>query len=174
MKTLYESILDSDLETKMDTKLDMFGTTKKAFERRTLDPFDFFEMRHKILDEEPLDDMMKMHSITEEEIYAISNFIKHMHKKYGQQDIYSSAWSLSESTWGCYEIHKGMTVRDKKYLTDELNLYITTIPSKFDQWISGIHMNNEESWMMATLKKMTKEEKETWLEIMKAIEKYFN
>ena len=174
MKTLYESILDSDLGTKLDTKLDMFGTTAKVFKRITLDPFDFFEMRHKILDEEPLDDVMKMYSITEEEIYAISNFIKHMHKKYGQQDIYSSAWSLSDSTWGCYEIHKGMTVQDKKYLTDELNLYITTIPSKFDQWISGIHMDREEAWMMATLKKMTKEEKETWLEIMKAIERYFN
>ena len=174
MKTLYESILDSDLGTKLDTKLDMFGTTAKVFKRITLDPFDFFEMRHKILDEEPLDNVMKMYSITEEEIYAISNFIKQMHKKYGQQDIYSSAWSLSDSTWGCYEIHKGMTVQDKKYLTDELNLYITTIPSKFDQWISGIHMDREEAWMMATLKKMTKEEKETWLEIMKAIERYFN
>lgn len=174
MKTLYESILDSDLGTKLDTKLDMFGTTAKVFKRITLDPFDFFEMCHKILDEEPLDNVMKMYSITEEEIYAISNFIKQMHKKYGQQDIYSSAWSLSDSTWGCYEIHKGMTVQDKKYLTDELNLYITTIPSKFDQWISGIHMDREEAWMMATLKKMTKEEKETWLEIMKAIERYFN
>ena len=174
MKTLYESILDSDLETKMDTKLDMFGTTKKAFERRTLDPFDFFEMRRTVLDGKKIDGNSYFPNFNEEEIYAISNFIKYMHEKYGQQDIYSSAWSLSESTWGCYEIHKGMTSQDKKYLTNELDLYITTIPSKFDQWISGIHMNNEEAWMMATLKKMTKEEKETWLTIMKAIERYFN
>lgn len=174
MKTLYESILDSDLETKTDIKLDMFGTTKKAFERITLDPFDFFEMRRTVLDGKKIDSNSYFINFNEEEIYAISNFIKHMHEKYGQQDIYSSAWSLSDSTWYCYEIHKGMTSQDKKYLTDELNLYITTIPSKFDQWISGIHTNNEEAWMMATLKKMTKEEKETWLTIMKAIEKYFN
>lgn len=174
MKTLYESILDSDLETKIDTKLDMFGTTKKAFERKNLDPFDFFEMCITVLDGKKIDRNSYFTNFNEEETYAISNFIKHMHEKYGQQDIYSSAWSLSDSTWGCYEIHKGMTSQDKKYLTDELNLYITTIPSKFDQWISGTHMDKEEAWMMATLKKMTKEEKETWLTIMKAIERYFN
>jgi len=173
MKTLYESILDDNLGSKMDTKIDMFGTTKKAFGRITMDPFDFFEMRRTVLDDKKIDSNYFI-NLNEEEIYAISNFIKHMHKKYGQQDIYSSAWSLSDSTWGCYEIHKGMTAQDKKYLTDELNLYITTIQSKFDQWISGIHMDREEAWMMATLKKMTKEEKETWLEIMKAIERYFN
>ena len=174
MKTLYESILDTDLETKMDTKLDMFGTTKKAFERRNLDPYDFFEMRKIVLDGKKIDSNSYFINFNEEETYAISGFIKHMHEKYGQQDIYSSAWSLSESTWGCYKIYKNMTVQDKKYLTDELNLYITTIPSKFDQWISGIDGYKEDAWMMATLKKMTKEEKETWLEIMKAIERYFN
>lgn len=174
MKTLYESILDSDLGTKLDTKLDMFGTTKKAFEQRTLDPFDFFEMCITALDDKKIDRNSYFTNFNEEEIYAISNFIKHMHKKYGQQDIYSSAWSLSESTWNCYKIHKGMTIQDKEYLTDELNLYITTIPSKFDQWISGVDGYKEETWMMATLKKMSKEEKETWLEMMKAIERYFN
>ena len=174
MKTLYESILDSDLGTKLDTKLDMFGTTKKAFERRNLDPFDFFEMRRTVLDGKKIDRNSYFINFNEEETYAISNFIKHMHEKYGQQDIYSSAWSLSEHTWECYKIHNGMDIQDKKYLTDELNLYITTIPSKFDQWISGMDGYREEAWMMATLKKMTKEEKETWLEIMKAIERYFN
>lgn len=175
MKTLYESILDSDLETKMDTKLDMFGTTKKAFKRRTfLDPIGFFDMRHKILDEEPLDDVMKMHSITEEEMYAISTFIKYMHRKYGQKDISLSAWSLYEGDWQMYMILKGMDTTDKVFITNDLNMYMTSTPGEIDQWIMGIDKNAETSWFFCTLKKMTKKEKETWLEIMKAIERYFN
>ena len=78
MKTLYESILDSDLETKMDTKLDMFGTTKKAFERRNLDPYDFFEMRKTVLDGKKIDSNSYFINFNEEETYAISNFIKHI------------------------------------------------------------------------------------------------
>lgn len=174
MKTLYESILDDNLGSKMDTKLDMFGTTAKVFKRRTLNPFDFFEMRHKILDEEPLDDVMKMHGITEEEMYAVSTFIKYMHEKYGQKDIFLSAWSLYEGDWQMYEIHKGMDAADKKFITVDLNLYMEITPGKVDQWIAGIDENTETAWFFCTLKSMSKVEKDTWLEIMKAIERYFN
>ena len=131
---------------------------------------DFYLIRTAILIDQPFPND---YNLSKDEIIAFSNFIKHMHEKYGQQDIYLSAWCLSEPTWRLNEIHNGMTVQDKKYLTDELNLYITSIPSKFDQWICGLD-DSETSWMMATLKKMTKEEKEAWLEIMKAIERYFN
>lgn len=175
MKTLYESILDDNLESKMDTKIDMFGTTAKVFKRmKAFAPDHFFDMRLKILDDESLDDVMKMHSITEEEMYAISTFIKYMHRKYGQKDIFLSAWSLYEGDWQMYEIHKGMDTADKKFITDDLNLYMTTSPGKVDQWIMGIDKNAETAWFFCTLKSMSKVEKNTWLEIMKAIERYFN
>jgi hypothetical protein len=131
-------------------------------------------MRLKILNEWPLDDVMKMHGITEEEMYAISTFIKYMHKKYGQKDIFLSAWSLYEGDWQMYEIHKGMDAADKKFITDDLNLYMTITPGKVDQWIAGIDKNAETAWFFCTLKSMSKVEKDTWLEIMKAIERYFN
>ena len=175
MKTLYESILDDNLGSKMDTKLDMFGTTAKVFKRmKVFAPDLFFDMRLKILDEESLNDVMKMYGITEEEMYAVSTFIKYMHEKYGQKDIFLSAWSLYEGDWQMYEIHKGMDAADKKFITDDLNLYMTTTPGKIDQWIMGIDMNAETSWFFCTLKSMSKVEKDTWLEIMKAIERYFN
>lgn len=175
MKTLYESILDDNLGSKMDTKIDMFGTTAKVFKRmKAFAPDLFFDMRLKILDEEPLDDVMKMHGITEEEMYAISTFIKHMHRKYGQKDIFLSAWSLYEGDWQMYEIHKGMDTADKKFITDDLNLYMTITPGKIDQWIAGIDKDAETAWFFCTLKSMSKVEKDTWLEIMKAIERYFN
>lgn len=134
----------------------------------------FFDMHNKILDEEPLDDVMKMHSITEEEMYAISTFIKHMHRKYGQKDIFLSAWSLYEGDWQMYEIHKGMDATDKKFITDDLNLYMAITPGKIDQWIAGIDKDAETAWLFCTLKSMSKVEKDTWLEIMKAVERYFN
>lgn len=175
MKTLYESILDDDLGSKMDTKLDMFGTTTKVFKRmKAFAPNYFFDIRLKILDEEPLDDAMKMHGITEEEMYAISTFIKYMHRKYGQKDIFLSAWSLYEGDWQMYTIFKGMDTTDKEFITNDLNLYMTSTPGKIDQWIMGIDKNAETSWLFCTLKSMSKVEKDTWLEIMKAIERYFN
>lgn len=92
----------------------------------------------QILDEEPLDDVMKMHGVTEEEMYAISTFIKYMHRKYGQKDIFLSAWSLYEGDWQMYEIHKGMDAADKKFITDDLNLYMAITLGKIDQRIAGI------------------------------------
>ena len=175
MKTLYESILDSDLETKTDTKIDIFGTTAKVFKRmKEFAPDYFFDMRLKILNEKLLNDVMKMHDITEEEMYAISTFIKYMHKKYGQKDIFLSAWSLYEGDWQMYTIFKGMDTTDKEFVTNDLNLYMTSTPGKIDQWIMGIDKNAETSWFFCTLKSMSKVEKDTWLEIMKAIERYFN
>ena len=174
MKTLYESILDDNLGSKMDTKLDMFGTTAKVFKRmKEFAPDFFFDMRLKILDGEPLDDAMKMHGITEEEMYAVSTFIKYMHEKYGQKDIFLSAWSLYEGDWQMYEIHKGMDNADKKFVTDDLNLYMTSTPGKIDQGIMGVDKDAETSWFFCTLKDMSKVEKNTWVEIMKAVERYF-
>ena len=177
MKSLYESLLDisAEAEAKWDTAMDFFGTTAKVFKRmKAFAPDFFFDMRHKILDGVPLDDVMKLHSMTEEEMYAISTFIKYMHEKYGQKDIFLSAWSLYEGDWQMYEIHKGMDAADKKFITDDLNLYMTLTPGKVDQWITGIDGNAETSWFFCTLKGMSKVEKDTWLEIMKAIERYFN
>ena len=177
MRSLYESILDisPEAEAKRDTAMDFFGTTAKVFKRmKAFAPDYFFDMRLKILDEEPLDDVMEMHDITEEEMYAVSTFIKYIHRKYGQKDIFLSAWSLYEGDWQMYEIHKGMDVADKKFITDDLNLYMTSTPGKIDQWIAGIDKNAETAWFFCTLKGMSKVEKDTWLEIMKAIERYFN
>ena len=177
MKSLYESLLDisPEAEAKRDTAMDFFGTTAKVFKRmKAFAPDFFFDMHNKILDEEPLDDVMKMHSITEEEMYAISTFIKHMHRKYGQKDIFLSAWSLYEGDWQMYEIHKGMDATDKKFITDDLNLYMAITPGKIDQWIAGIDKDAETAWLFCTLKSMSKVEKDTWLEIMKAVERYFN
>lgn len=73
-----------------------------------------------------------------------------------------------------YDINKGMDSSEKGFVTDDLNLYMTTPPSKIDQWIIGIDSNSETSWFLSTLKAMKNDEKETWLEIMKAVKKYFN
>jgi hypothetical protein len=73
-----------------------------------------------------------------------------------------------------YEIHKDMDAADKKFITGDLNLYMTIAPGKVDQWIIGIDKNAETAWFFCTLKSMSKVEKDTWLEIMKAIERYFN
>lgn len=177
MKSLYESLLDisPEAEAKRDTAMDFFGTTAKVFKRmKSFAPDFFFDMHLKILNEEPLDDVMKLHSMTEEEMYAISTFIKYMHEKYGQRDIFLSAWSLCGDDWQMYEIHKGMDTADKKFITVDLNLYMTITPGKVDQWIAGIDENTETAWFFCTLKSMSKVEKDTWLEIMKAVERYFN
>lgn len=178
MKTLYESILDSDLETKTDTIVDMFSTTRNMFERQKegIDPIEFFEFYRACLnnDSKTIFNDFNPYKCFKEEFIAVYNFINFMHKKYGQKDIYLSAWSLYEGDYMMYDINKGMDSSDKGFVTDDLNLYMTSSPSKIDRWIIGIDHNSETSWFLSTLKVMKKEEKETWLEIMKAIERYFN
>lgn len=175
MKSLYESLLDmsEEAEAKRDIAMDFFTTTKNVFKRlKQISPSEFFELRNLVLDKNPVYEYGT--GFSKEEMLAISMFIKHMHEKYGQKDIYLSAWTLHEDDWNTNEIHKGMDAEDKKYLTDDLNLYITTTPSKIDQWICNLDKDSETSYFFCTLKSMTKVEKETWLEVMKALERYFN
>lgn len=171
MKTLYESILDNDLEQKTDTMMDMFGTTKKVFSKMKhgISPIEFGNLRDNCIDGSELN-----YSLSKEESYAVRSFIQHMHSKYGQQDIFATGWCLGDYTWQLYEINKGMNSQDKSYLLKDLNLPMNISPAQIDQWIAGIDEDAETSWFVCTLKKMTKVEKETWLEIMKAIERYFN
>lgn len=172
MKTLYESILDDDLTVRTDIIVDIFGTTKIVFKRlKYMNPMDFYLIRTAILIDQPFPND---YNLSKDEIIAFSNFIKHMHEKYGQKDIFLSAWSLYEGDWQMYTIFKGMDTMDKEFITSDLNLYMTSTPGKIDQWIMGIDKNAETSWFFCTLKSMSKVEKDTWLEIMKAIERYFN
>ena len=178
MRTLYESLLDDDLGAKTDIIVNIYSTTINVFGRQKegIDPLEFFEFYRACLDNNSatLLNSFNPYKCSKEEFIAIHNYINLMHKKYGQKDIYLSAWSLYEGDWQMYEIHKGMKAEDKGFVTDDLNMWMTSTPSKIDQWICGIDGNNETSWFMATLKAMKKDEKEAWLEVIKAVERYFN
>jgi hypothetical protein len=178
MRTLYESLLDDDLGAKTDIIVNIYSTTINVFGRQKegIDPLEFFEFYRSCLDNNSatLLNSFNPYKCSKEEFIAIHNYINLMHKKYGQKDIYLSAWSLYEGDWQMYEIHKGMKAEDKGFVTDDLNMWMTSTPSKIDQWICGIDGNNETSWFMATLKAMKKDEKEAWLQIMKAVEKYLH
>jgi hypothetical protein len=165
--------MSEEAEAKRDAALNFFTTTKNVFKKlKQISPSEFFELRDLVLDAKSAYEYET--GFSKEEMLAISTFIKHMHEKYGQKDIYLSAWTLHEDDWNTNEIHKGMDAEDKKYLTDDLNLYMTSTPSKIDQWICNLDKNSETSYFFCTLKSMSKVEKETWLEVMKAIERYFN
>ena len=178
MRTLYESLLDDDLGAKTDIIVNIYSTTINVFGRQKegIDPLEFFEFYRACLDNNSANllNSFNPYKCSKEEFIAIHNYINLMHKKYGQKDIYLSAWSLYEGDWQMYEIHKGMKAEDKGFVTDDLNMWMTSTPSKIDQWICGINGNNETSWFMATFKAMKKDEKEAWLEIIKAVERYFN
>ena len=80
MKTLYESILDIDLSTKVDTMIDMFGTTSKFFKQmKSISAEDFRALRNNILDGISIEFNAKAYKTTNEEMCAISRFINHMH-----------------------------------------------------------------------------------------------
>lgn len=178
MRTLYESILDDDIIDKTDTIVDIFNTTRNVFGRQKegINPIEFFEFYRACLNNNSrtLFNNFNPYKCFKEEFIAVHNYMNLMHKKYGQKDIYLSAWSLYEGDYMMYDINKGMDSSDKDFVTDDLNLYMTTSPSKIDQWIIGIDSNSETSWFLSTLKAMKNDEKETWLEIMKAVKRYFN
>lgn len=178
MRTLYESLLDDDLGAKTDIIVNIYSTTINVFGRQKegIDPLEFFEFYRACLDNNSatLLNSFNPYKCSKEEFIAIHNYINLMHKKYGQKDIYLSAWSLYEGDWQMYEIHKGMDSKDKEFITDDLNMWMTSRTSQIDQWICGMDKNTETSWFMATLKAMKKEEKEAWLQIMKSVEKYFH
>lgn len=178
MRTLYESILDDDIINKTDTIVDIFYTTRNVFGRQKegINPIEFFEFYNACLNNNSrtLFNNFNPYKCFKEEFIAVHNYMNLMHKKYGQKDIYLSAWSLYEGDYMMYDINKGMDSSEKGFVTDDLNLYMTTPASKIDQWIIGIDSNSETSWFLSTLKAMKNDEKETWLEIMKAVKIYFN
>lgn len=178
MKPLYESLL-ADMDSTIDkgtTAIDMYGTTAKIFKKmKNITPETFGRLRNDILDGISIKDSADMYGLTHEEMYAVTNFIKHMHEKYGQMDIFITGWCLSEPTWKLNEIHKGMGLMDKDYILNSLNLPFKVSQGKVDYWMVGLGFDSdsEVSWLMCTLKAMSKEEKQTWLEIMKAVERYY-
>ena len=177
MKTLYESILDDDLDTKIDTIVDKCGTTKNIFtsKLKNLNPMDFNEIRWEILDNRKIGNP-NSYNLTKEEAIAFTDFIMHMHAKYGQQDMYNVVWCLADAKddYMLYELHKKLSSEDKELLNDRLNLNIGVNIRKVDQWIAGIDENTETAWFFCTLKNMEKDEKEAWEAIMKSVERYFN
>lgn len=178
MKTIWESLLDDDIIDKTDTIVDIFSTTRNVFGRQKegINPIEFFEFYNACLNNNSrtLFNNFNPYKCFKEEFIAVHNYMNLMHKKYGQKDIYLSAWSLYEGDYMMYDINKGMDSSEKGFVTDDLNLYMTTPASKIDQWIIGIDSNSETSWFLSTLKAMKNDEKETWLEIMKAVKRYFN
>lgn len=181
MKTLYESLLDltPDAYDRLDVQFDTFGTAAKVFKRiKYLDPVDFFELRNDILDERTdhltlsPDKSDNVFNMSKDEAYAVVNFIKNMHEKYGQDDIYITGWCLSEPTWMLGEVNKGLNSQTKQYLLNDLNLPLSINPAKVDNWIAMVDQNAETAFFFCTLKKMSKDEKHAMLEIMKAIERY--
>ena len=108
MRTLYESILDDDLDTKTDTIVNIYNTTINVFGRQKegIDPIEFFEFYRACLDNNSttLFNNLNPYKCSKEEFIAIHNYINLMHKKYGQKDIYLSAWSLYEGDYMMYEI----------------------------------------------------------------------
>ena len=156
MKTLYESILDVDLSTKVDTMIDMFGTTSKFFKQmKSISAEDFRALRNNILDGISVEFNAKAYKTTNEEMYAISRFINHMHKKYGQEDIFTSGWCLSDPTWNLECINSKFNYEFAEYLRRDLNLDITVRSNKVDKWIAGVDPS-ETSWFLCALKEMSK------------------
>lgn len=179
MKTLYESLLNDfdTLSKETDTIMDKCSTTKNIFtsKLKKLNPMDFNEIRWEILDNHKIINPNN-YNLTKEEAIAFTDFIIHMHTKYGQQDMYNVVWCLADARddYMLYELHKKLSSADKELLNDRLNLNINVNVRKVDQWIAGIDGDTETAWFFSILKNMEKDEKEAWEAIMKSVERYFN